>query len=95
MNVNENGEFNLPIWQKFKKKGKKAGCVTTVTITHATPAGFCINSPKRNAEPEIAEMYADFGFDVLMGGGDEFFNPEKEKTKKMFMPNMLRKAIKL
>ncbi|AYZ35174.1 alkaline phosphatase [Chryseobacterium indologenes] len=82
LNVNENGEFNLPIWQKFKKKGKKAGCVTTVTITHATPAGFCINSPKRNAEPEIAEMYADFGFDVLMGGGDEFFNPEKREDKK-------------
>lgn len=82
LNVNANGEFNLPIWQKFKRKGKKAGCVTTVTITHATPAGFCINSPKRNAEEDIAEMYADFNFDVLMGGGDEFFNPEKREDKK-------------
>uniref|UniRef100_A0AAU6WMU6 Alkaline phosphatase n=1 Tax=Chryseobacterium endophyticum TaxID=1854762 RepID=A0AAU6WMU6_9FLAO len=82
LNVGPNGEQHLPIWQKFKKKGKKAGCVTSVTITHATPAGFCINSEKRSAEPEIAEMYAQFGFDVMMGGGDEFFNADKRKDKK-------------
>lgn len=82
LNVGPNGEQHLPIWQKFKNKGKKAGCVTTVTITHATPAGFCINSAKRSAEPDIAEMYAQLGFDVMMGGGDEFFNPEKRKDKK-------------
>lgn len=75
LNIGPNGERYLPIWQKFKKAGKMTGCVTTVTITHATPAGFCINSQKRNAEPEIAEMYAEIGFDVMMGGGDEFFNP--------------------
>ena len=56
--------------------------MTTVTITHATPAGFCINSSKRNAEPQIAEMYAELEFDVLLGGGDEFFNPSKREDKK-------------
>ncbi|MHC0447975.1 alkaline phosphatase [Flavobacterium sp. 3-218] len=82
LNVGANGEKYLPIWQKFKNAGKKAGCVTTVTITHATPAGFCVNSDSRNAEPEIAEMYADLGIDVLMGGGDEFFNAAKRADKK-------------
>ena len=82
LNVGKDGENYLPIWQKFKKNGKKAGCVTTVTITHATPAGFCVNSEKRNAEPEIAEMYAAIGFDVMMGGGDEFFNAEKRADRK-------------
>ncbi|MGH1517231.1 alkaline phosphatase [Chryseobacterium sp. JK1] len=82
LNMGANGEKHLPIWQKFKKAGKKTGCVTTVTITHATPAGFCVNSAQRNAEPEIAEMYADLEIDVLMGGGDEFFNPEKREDKK-------------
>ncbi len=72
LNIGANGEVHVPIWQKYKKAGKKIGCVTTVTVTHATPAGFCINSAKRNAEPQIAEMYAELGFDVLMGGGDEF-----------------------
>ncbi|MDC8103616.1 alkaline phosphatase [Chryseobacterium sp. B21-037] len=82
LNIGANGEKYVPIWQKFKKAGKKTGCVTTVTITHATPAGFCINSASRNAEPEIAEMYAEIGFDVMMGGGDEFFNPAKREDKK-------------
>jgi len=82
LNVGANGERYTPIWQKFKKAGKKAGCVTTVTITHATPAGFCINSDSRNAEPEIAEMYLQQGFDVMMGGGDEFFNPEKRTDRR-------------
>ncbi|SFN94777.1 alkaline phosphatase [Chryseobacterium oleae] len=82
LNVGANGEKYVPIWQKFKKAGKKTGCVTTVTITHATPAGFCVNSDSRNAESEIAEMYAEIGFDVMMGGGDEFFNPLKREDKK-------------
>ncbi|HBV17073.1 alkaline phosphatase [Chryseobacterium carnipullorum] len=82
LNVCANGEKHVPIWQKFKKAGKKTGCVTTVTITHATPAGFCVNSDSRNAENEIAEMYAEIGFDVMMGGGDEFFNPLKREDKK-------------
>jgi len=82
LNIGANGEKHLPIWQKFKNAGKKAGCVTTVTITHATPAGFCVNSAQRNAEPQIAEMYAELGLDVLMGGGDEFLNPEKREDKK-------------
>ncbi|WP_291287886.1 alkaline phosphatase [Flavobacterium sp.] len=82
LNVGSNGEKHLPIWQKFKKAGKKAGCVTTVTITHATPAGFCVNSEKRNAENEIAEMYSDLGLDVLLGGGDDFFNASKRPDKK-------------
>ncbi|MCS4305456.1 alkaline phosphatase [Chryseobacterium sp. BIGb0232] len=82
LNIGANGEKHIPIWQKYKKAGKKVGCVTTVTVTHATPAGFCINSAKRNAEPQIAEMYAELEIDVLMGGGDEFFNPSKREDQK-------------
>ncbi|MFN1219255.1 alkaline phosphatase [Chryseobacterium kwangjuense] len=82
LNIGSNGEKYVPAWQKFKNSGKKTGCVTTVTITHATPAGFCVNSDSRNAENEIAEMYAEIGFDVMMGGGDEFFNPLKREDKK-------------
>ncbi|WP_394675259.1 alkaline phosphatase [uncultured Chryseobacterium sp.] len=82
LNTGPNGEMYLPVWQQFKQNGKKAGCVTTVTITHATPAGFCVNSEKRNAEPMIAELYAELGMDVMMGGGDEFFNPEKREDRK-------------
>ncbi|MEP1487753.1 MAG: alkaline phosphatase [Algibacter sp.] len=82
LNVSENGKAHLPIWQKFKQAGKKAGCVTTVPITHATPAGFCINSKSRNTQEEIAEKYLVQKFDVMMGGGNNYFSPEKRKDKK-------------
>lgn len=82
LNVSKNGEEHLPIWQKFKLAGKKAGCVTTVPITHATPAGFCVNSKSRNAQEHIAEKYLKHKFDVMMGGGNKYFSPEKRKDKK-------------
>ncbi len=82
LNVGPNGEEHLPILQKFKKAGKMAGCVTTVAITHATPAGFCVNSKKRSAMDDIAEMYLDLGFDVMLGGGKNHFDPSLRKDKK-------------
>ena len=81
LNVNADGSFNKPILQKFKAAGKSVGCVTTVTITHATPAGFCINNKSRSGEPEIAQQYLDLKFDVMMGGGSAFFSKEERKDK--------------
>ncbi|NBL64352.1 alkaline phosphatase [Flavobacterium sp. NST-5] len=82
LNVGPNGEEHLPILQKFKKAGKMAGCVTTVAITHATPAGFCVNSKKRSAMDDIAEMYLDLEFDVMLGGGKNHFDASLRKDKK-------------
>ncbi|MFD2202975.1 alkaline phosphatase [Shivajiella indica] len=77
LNIGPNGEKPVPILQKFKSAGKSVGCVTTVQITHATPASFCVNNGSRNAMPVIAEDYLRLRFDVMMGGGAEFFSPEK------------------
>ena len=82
LNYGINGEFHLPLWQKFKTKGKKAGCVTTVPITHATPAGFCINQKKRGDQLSIAEKYLEKEFDVMMGGGDKYFSSDKRNDGK-------------
>ena len=82
LNIGVNGEPHLPIWQKFKAVGKKAGCVTTVPITHATPAGFCVNQKSRNDQESIAEKYLELGFDVLMGGGNEYFSADQRKDGK-------------
>ena len=82
LNVGSNGEEYLPIWQKFKKAGKMAGCVTTVPITHATPAGFCVNSKSRNSQADIAESYLNLNFDVMMGGGQQYFDAKSRKDKK-------------
>lgn len=81
LNVGPNGEAYKPILQKFKSAGKSVGCVTTVPITHATPAGFCVNSKSRGDQADIALQYLDLQFDVMMGGGAEFFSKEKRKDK--------------
>lgn len=82
LNIGPNGEENMPIWQKFKAAGKMTGCVTTVPITHATPSGFCVNSISRNAQPEIAVNYMSLKFDVMMGGGHEFFSSDTREDKR-------------
>ena len=82
LNFSESGQENLPLWQKFKKAGKMAGCVTTVPITHATPAGFCVATKSRNSQDTIAEMYLDLKFDIMMGGGNNYFSSEFRKDKR-------------
>lgn len=82
LNIGPNGERPIPILQKFKSMGKSVGCVTTVQITHATPASFCVNNDSRNAMPEIAEEYLKLRFDVMMGGGAEFFSAEGRQDKR-------------
>jgi alkaline phosphatase len=82
LNVGPNGEKYKPIWQKMKAAGKSVGCVTTVPITHATPAGFCVNSASRSGQDEIAENYLQLKFDVMMGGGLERFEKESRADKK-------------
>ena len=81
LNVAPDGSRPVPILQKFKAAGKAVGCVTSVPITHATPAGFCVNSDSRSDQPGIAEQYLGLGFDVMMGGGTEFFSADKRKDK--------------
>ncbi len=81
LNVAPDGSRPVPILQKFKAAGKAVGCVTTVPITHATPAGFCVNSDSRSDQPGIALQYHDLRFDVMMGGGTEFFSADKRKDK--------------
>lgn len=78
LNVDIDGKEHTPILQKFKAANKKVGCVTTVPITHATPAGFCVSSKSRGEQSEIAEKYLQLRFDVMMGGGSKYFNKRKD-----------------
>lgn len=95
VNVGENGEIYLPIWQKFKNAGKKAGCVTTVQITHATPAGFLTHCKSRNSMDEIALNYLDLGFDVLMGGGARHFDPNQRNDGRDLFQEFEKKGYQI
>lgn len=95
LNIGTNGEIYMPIWEKFKKSGKMAGCVTTVAVTHATPAGFCVNSKSRNAQNSIAEKYLELGLDVILGGGNNYFSRDTRKDKKDIYADYLSKGYRV
>ncbi|TAJ13726.1 alkaline phosphatase [Marinilabiliaceae bacterium JC017] len=95
LNVGANGEAYKPILQKFKDAGKAVGCVTTVPITHATPAGFCVNMKHRNQQDKIADKYLELRFDVMMGGGREYFDGTKREDKKNIFDDFKNQGFNL
>lgn len=70
-----------PFGKSAKRQEKKVGCVTTVPITHATPAGFCINAASRQSQSDIADLYLPLQFDVMLGGGMDYFSKNTRKDQ--------------
>ena len=67
------GHELTPILVQARHNGKATGLVTTTRVTHATPATFIANVPKRSQENEIARQILDRGVDVTLGGGARHF----------------------
>jgi alkaline phosphatase len=70
------------LYSILKEQGMRTGLVTTTTITHATPSGFAIVHPKRDAEAEIAQQHLKAEVDVLLGGGDRHFSAAGRSVKR-------------
>ncbi len=66
LNVTPNGLTPEPLWSRVKRTGRAAGVVTTTRITHA---GFIVNHPDRNQEPEIGRQMIERNLDLALGGG--------------------------
>jgi alkaline phosphatase len=82
VNILPDGAVLKTIYELFAQKGWKRGLVTTTEITHATPAGFAASGLKREAAEPIAAQYLDRGVEVLLGGGQKFFDPKLRKDKR-------------
>jgi len=82
LGVLPDGKRVRTILEAAKAQGKSGGLVTTVTITHATPAGFAAHVDSRGDEATVAVQYLDGKIDVLMGGGEAFFMPQKAEGSK-------------
>ena len=67
--VDRDGNRVESVAEVAKRSGKKVGIVTTVTIVHATPAGFYAHNRSRGASYQIALDLVDSGFDYFAGGG--------------------------
>lgn len=65
---NDNSTY-IPFTYDFKKAGLRVGIVTSVSLNHATPAGFYAKSTGRGDAYNIALMMLDSGFDYFGGGG--------------------------
>ncbi|MCX6025468.1 MAG: alkaline phosphatase, partial [Chloroflexi bacterium] len=63
------------ILEHARMEGKSAGLVTTVQVSHATPAAFAAHVEDRNLMDEIAGQMFDEGVEVLLGGGENQFLP--------------------
>jgi alkaline phosphatase len=73
INHTPDGQDLTPILVQARHNGKATGLVTTTRVTHATPATFIANVPKRSQENEIARQILDRGVDVTLGGGARHF----------------------
>ena len=82
LNVLPDGRRLRTLNQLFGEAGWKRGLVTTVEITHATPAGFTVNADSRSSNDDIARQYFDLRIEVLLGGGSQFFDPDRRKDKR-------------
>tara|TARA_Y100000385_G_scaffold281045_1_gene333179 strand:- start:255 stop:1658 length:1404 start_codon:yes stop_codon:yes gene_type:complete len=78
INIDPSGKSLKPILSYAKEAGKATGLVTSCRITHATPAGFSTNVPKRGMEDAIAQQYLQREIDVLLGGGARHFLQTQE-----------------
>ena len=63
------------ILERAKMHGKAVGLVTTMQVTHATPAAFSSHVPSRSMTDAIAQQLLSVGVDVILGGGEDDFLP--------------------
>ncbi|MBC3898493.1 alkaline phosphatase [Acetobacterium malicum] len=63
--------------EDFEEKGKSTGVVTSVELSHATPAAFVAHDADRRNYSGIAnEMISESSVDVIMGAGNPLYNDD-------------------
>jgi len=70
------GERLYGIAHKYREYGAKIGIATSVSVDHATPAGFYAGAEDRNMYYEIGRQIAGTGFDYFAGSG--LLDPSRE-----------------
>ena len=71
-----------PISTLLHKEGFRVGIATTVSIDHATPAGFYAHSASRRSYYDIAKQIPASGFEFFAGSG--FLKPEPKDSVYIF-----------
>jgi len=79
------GKTRLPnIVERCEKLGRATGVVTTVPLSHATPAAFVAHWPTRHAYAEIGrQMILESPCEVIMGCGHPAYDNDGRKRGKL------------
>jgi alkaline phosphatase len=59
--------------------GKSTGVISTVPFDHATPAAFAVHNKTRSPYPPIASKMIASGLEVIMGGGNPYYNVDAQE----------------
>ncbi len=71
------------IIERCEQLGKATGVVTTVPLSHATPAGFVAHNPDRDNYKQIArEMLLESAVDCIMGCGHPLYDNDGKLKQK-------------
>ncbi len=76
------GKSLTTVFEAAKKKGYVTALITTDVVVGGTPAPFAAKVNNRRDYDKIAEQYINMGVDYIIGGGRQYFVPEKEDKGK-------------
>ena len=82
LNVTPDKVCLTPISKILQQKGFAVGIATTVSIDHATPAGFYAHATSRSDYYDIAKQLPDSGFEFFAGAG--FIKPTPKDSISVF-----------
>ncbi len=83
---------NPTITELAQEAGYATGIITTMRVTHATPAAFTAHTESRYQEAEIAIQQMELKPNLLMGGGTDYYLPEKLGGKRKDGQNLIAAA---
>lgn len=69
LGLDENGDRLTELSETLRDAGRKIGILTTVSLDHATPAGFYAHVDSRRTYDMIVDDLFASGFDFFAGGG--------------------------
>ncbi len=86
---------SLPLYtilEEARDRNLATGLVTTVPITHATPAAFAAHQHNRVLSEEIALDLSNSGVDLMIGGGQKYF--ERRNDDRNLLQEMQAKGYR-
>jgi alkaline phosphatase len=82
--LNPDGQVIENIVERVEKFGKATGVVSSVQISHATPACFVVhNKSRRNYQEISSSMIKDSGLEVIMGCGHPGYDNDGQPSSDM------------